>query len=217
MAYRVVIAEDYKMIREVFEHAVEDAKGYELAASFQTAIDAARFCEGHPVDLILMDVLIPGSMSGLEAGRLIKAKHPEIKIIIVTSMPELSYEKRAREIGIEGFWQKEVQEQPILEIMNRVMAGERIYPQSRLSIQVGNTVSTDFTQKEVEVLKYLVAGFSNQEIAEKMYVTERTVKGYISELLQKTGYRNRLELALKARHLGIIIEDEPGVETYDTL
>lgn len=217
MAYRVVIAEDYKMIREVFEHAVEDAKGYELSASFQTAIDAARFCEGHPVDLILMDVLIPGSMSGLEAGRLIKAKHPEIKIIIVTSMPELSYEKRAREIGIEGFWQKEVQEQPILEIMNRVMAGERIYPQSRLSVQVGNTVSTDFTEKEVEVLKYLVAGFSNQEIAEKMYVTERTVKGYISELLQKTGYRNRLELALKARHLGIIIEDEPGVETYDTL
>ena len=217
MAYRVVIAEDYKMIREVFEHAVEDAEGYELTASFQTAIDAARFCEGHPVDLILMDVLIPGSMSGLEAGRLIKAMHPEIKIIIVTSMPELSYEKRAREIGIEGFWQKEVQEQPILEIMNRVMAGERIYPQSRLSVQVGNTVSTDFTEKEVEVLKYLVAGFSNQEIAEKMYVTERTVKGYISELLQKTGYRNRLELALKARHLGIIIEDEPGVETYDTL
>lgn len=217
MAYRVVIAEDYKMIREVFEHAVEDAEGYELTASFQTAIDAARFCEGHPVDLILMDVLIPGSMSGLEAGRLIKAKHPEIKIIIVTSMPELSYEKRAREIGIEGFWQKEVQEQPILEIMNRVMAGERIYPQSRLSVQVGNTVSTDFTEKEVEVLKYLVAGLSNQEIAEKMYVTERTVKGYISELLQKTGYRNRLELALKARHLGIIIEDEPGVETYDTL
>ncbi|MBP3204005.1 MAG: response regulator transcription factor [Lachnospiraceae bacterium] len=215
MAYKVVVAEDFKMIREVFEHAVEGTEGYELAASFQTALEAARFCEGHPVDLVLMDVLIPGSMSGLEAGRLIKAKHPEIKIIIVTSMPELSYERQAREIGVEGFWRKEVQEQPIAEIMDRVMAGEQVYPQSKLSVQVGNAVSTDFTQKEVQVLKYLVAGLSNQEIAEKMFVTERTVKAYISELLQKTGYRSRLELALKARHLGIIIEDEPGVELYD--
>ena len=217
MSYKVVIAEDFKMIREVFEKTVLGAEGYELAASFATAIEAAQYCENHPVDLILMDVLIPGSMSGLEASRIIKEKNPKIKIIIVTSMPELSYEKQAREIGVEGFWQKEVQEQPILEIMDRVMSGGILYPNTKLSVPFGNVVSTDFTEREVEVLKELVLGHSNQEIAEKLSVSERTVKGYVTELLAKTGYRTRLELAVKARHLGLIIEDEPGVTVYDNL
>lgn len=215
MSVRVVIAEDFKMIREVFEQTVEQAPGYELAASFPTALQAVQYLEEADADLVLMDVLIPGSMSGLEAAKIIKDRHPGTKVIIVTSMPELSYEKQAREIGVEGFWQKEVQEQPILELMNRVMAGEQVYPGTILSVPFGNSVSTDFTDREVEVLKGLVAGLSNQEIADKLCITERTVKHHLTQLLQKTGYRNRLELAVKARHFGLIIEDEPGTVTYD--
>ena len=100
------------MIREIFESTVERAEGYTLAASFPTAIQALRYVEKNDVDLVLMDVLIPGSMSGLGVAEKIKAVKPDVKIIVVTSMPELSYEKRAREIGVEGFWQKEIRKIP---------------------------------------------------------------------------------------------------------
>lgn len=205
MSYKVVIAEDFRMIREIFENAVQQAEGFELEASFPTAAQAVKHLEKNDADLVLMDVLIPGSMNGLDAAAVIKEKKPEIKIIIVTSMPELSYEKRAREIGVEGFWQKEVQEQPIQEIMKRVMAGEHVYPTEQVQVNIGNTTSTDFTDREIEILRELVSGASNKEIAEKLCIDASTVKMHISNMLSKTGFHSRLELAVKARHFGLAI------------
>ena len=209
MQYKVVIAEDIRMIREIFESTVERAEGYMLAASFPTAVQAVRYVEKHDADLVLMDVLIPGSMSGLNAAEKIKSLKPDVKIIIVTSMPELSYEKRAKEIGVEGFWQKEIQEQPMLEIMDRVMAGETVYPSEQIELPIGNAVSSEFTEREVDVLKELVTGASNKEIAGKLNIGESTVKMHITNMLQKSGYHSRLELALMARHYGIAINEKP--------
>lgn len=208
MQYKVVIAEDFRMIRELFESTVERAENYTLAASFPTAQQAVKYLEKNQADLVLMDVLIPGSMSGLVAAEKLKSFKPDVKIIVVTSMPELSYEKRAREIGVEGFWQKEIQEQPILEIMDRVMAGETVYPSEQIEVPIGNTMSTDFTEREVEVLKELVTGASNKEISQKLCMGESTVKMHITNMLQKSGYHSRLELALMARHYGIAINEK---------
>ena len=207
MAYRVVIAEDFRMMREIFENAVEQSEEYTLLASFKSAAQAGKYLEENDADLVLLDVLIPGSINGLDVAEKIKAKKPGIKIIIVTSMPELTYEKRAKEIGVEGFWQKEIQEQSIKEIMDLVMQGNIVYPDKKSSIAIGNALSTDFTERETEILKELVSGTSNNEIAEKLCVETSTVKMHISNMLQKTGYKSRLELAVKARHLGIVIND----------
>jgi len=207
MVWKVVIAEDFKMIRQVFESTVIQAKEYVLAGSYSTAVQAMEHCLASPVDLVLMDVLIPGSMNGLEVARKIKEKCPKTKIIIVTSMPELSYEKQAREIGVESFWQKEVQEQPILEVMNRTMAGESVYPDTKVEVMLGEALSSEFTDREIAVLRELVSGASNLEIAEKLGIREGTVKMHVTNLLQKTGYHSRLELAVKARHYGLAIGD----------
>ncbi len=208
MPYKVVIAEDFRMIRETFENTVKRAEGYTLAASFPTAAQAVRYVEKNEADLVLADVLIPGSMSGLKAAEMIKSMKPYVKIIVVTSMPELSYEKRARQIGVEGFWQKEIQEQPILEIMDRVMAGETVYPSEQVEVPIGNAMSTEFTDREAEVLKELVTGASNREIAAKLNMGESTVKMHITNMLQKSGFHSRLELALMARHYGIAINEK---------
>lgn len=196
------------MIREIFESTVERAEGYTLAASFPTAIQALRYVEKNDADLVIMDVLIPGSMGGLGTAEKIKAIKPDVKIIVVTSMPELSYERKAREIGVEGFWQKEVQEQPIQEIMDRVMAGETVYPSEQVEVPIGNAMSTEFTEREADVLKELVTGASNKEIAGKLNMGESTVKMHITNMLQKSGYHSRLELALMARHYGIAINEK---------
>lgn len=206
MAYHVVIAEDFKMIRQVFEDAVNQTEEYILEQSFANAEDAVAYILENPVDLVLMDVLFPGGMSGLEAAEVIKQKNAGIRIIIVTSMPELSYIHRAKEIGVDSFWYKEVQEQPILEIMDRTMSGESVYPGSPPKVMLGEAVSTEFTEREIDILHELVGGASNKEIGELLGISESTVKMHITNILQKTGYRSRLELAVRARHLGVAIK-----------
>ena len=207
MTSRVLIADDYLMIRQVFESAVRFAPQYELAASVASAEDAVRVCITEQIDLAIMDVLFPGGMSGLEAARLIKEKQPKTRILIVTSMPETTYIRRAKEIGVESFWYKEVQEQPILEIMDRTMAGESVYPTSQIRVPLGDADSTEFTDRELDVLRLLVAGASNKTIAAQLNISENTVKFHLNNMLQKTGFHSRLELAVRARDIGLVVLD----------
>ena len=122
-------------------------------------------------------------------------------------MPEVSYIRRAREAGIESFWHKEVQEQPLLEVMEQTMAGISVYPAQTPEVWLGNTVSTELTGRELDVLHELVGGASNSEIAERLGISERCVKMHITEMLGKTGFKSRLQLAVRARAGGLVIND----------
>ncbi|MBO7450545.1 MAG: response regulator transcription factor [Clostridiales bacterium] len=207
MSHKVVIAEDFMMIRQVFEGIINASSDFELLRSFDNAEDALAFCKTASVDILLTDVLMPGGISGLDASRELKKVRPEIKIVMVTSMPELSYIRQAQEIGVESFWYKEVQEQPLLEVLQRTIEGENVYPSSRPKVALGNIFSTDLTDREADVLRELVSGASNKEIAETLNIAEKTVKMHVTNMLQKTGYHSRLELAVRARHYGIAIKD----------
>ena len=207
MSYKIVIAEDYKMVREVFENIAVQSGRYEVAASFPSAAQLLDWCRENEADVAVLDVLFPGSISGLDAASELKKLRPLMKIVIVTSMPEVSYLRRARELGADSFWHKELQEQPLLELLDRTMAGESVYPGTAPSVQIGNADAADFTERELDVLHELVGGASNLEIAESLNISETTVKSHITNMLQKTGYRSRLELAVKARHLGVAIKD----------
>ncbi|MBP0989180.1 MAG: response regulator transcription factor, partial [Oscillospiraceae bacterium] len=147
MAYKVLIADDQKMVRQMFETAVNSSPEYEIAGMAQTPEEAVELCAKTHADLVLMDVVMGIGMDGLDAAKQIKRERPEVKILLVTSMPESSYISRAKEIGVESFWYKEVQEQPILEIMDRTMAGESVYPESSPEIILGLALSTEFSQR----------------------------------------------------------------------
>lgn len=88
------------------------------------------------------------------------------------------------------------------------MNGETVYPENIQRISIGNMMSDEFTEREIDILRELVTGASNNEIADKLCIEASTVKMHISNMLQKTGYHSRLELAVKARHLGIIINEQ---------
>ncbi len=205
--YRVLIAEDFLMTRQFIGNIINASEDFELAASFPNASEAADYVSQKYVDLAILDIVMQDGQSGLSAAKRIKDIRPETKIIIITSMPEVTYIDRARKIGIESFWYKEIQEQPILEVMRRTMNGESLYPDSTPVIKLGNAVSTEFTEREIEVLKALIDGSSNKEIADKLGIKERTVKLHITNMIEKTGFRSRLELAIKARTGGLVIPD----------
>ena len=142
----------------------------------------------------------------------IKKKFPNIKIIIVTSMPECSYIKRAKKIGVEGFWYKEINEQPILSIMEKVINGEIVYPEHLQPVKVGLALSNEFTEKELIILRLILGGYSNVEIAQKLGVSPGVIKNHVANMLLKTGFRSRTQLAVRARETGLVILDKTDDE-----
>ena len=205
--YNVMVVEDQAMPRQLFEAFISMSDKYRLVHSIKNADMADIYCDQSQIDLILMDVCTELNSNGLDAAERIKQKHPNIKIIIVTSMPEVSYLERARTIGVDSFWYKEVSEEPILELMDRTMAGERGYPDSTPDVKLGLVNSSDFTEKEIIILRELTSGDTNTEIAERLQMSQYTVRDYIQTIMEKTGFRSRTELAVKARESGIVILD----------
>lgn len=205
--YKVMVVEDQAMPRQLFEAFIATSDKYTLVHSIKNADMADIYCEKSDIDLILMDVCTELNSNGLDAAERIKAKHREIKIIIVTSMPEFSYLERAKAIGVDSFWYKEVSEEPILELMDRTMAGESIYPDKTPDISFGLIKSSELSEKELLILRELTSGDTNAEIAERLQLSQFTVRDYVKSIMEKTGFHSRTELAVKARESGIVILD----------
>ena len=206
MPYNVLIVEDQAMPRELFEIYINSSEKFNLLLSVANASAALSICRKNKVDLILMDVMTELGSSGLDAAEEIKKEFPKIKVIIVTSMPEYSWLERARKIGVESFWYKDSQKDSILQVMERTMAGENIYPDDTPLIHIGNTTNHEFTERELDILKELTTGDTNASIAERLGVSVATVKSHIQHLMEKTGFKTRTELVSEARSLGIVIK-----------
>lgn len=190
----VLIVEDQRMPRENMEHLVEDSGRYRRVASLSTAEMALAQCARHAVDLVLMDVCTKGSRDGIDVAAEIKARYPETKVIIITSMVEESYLKRAKAAGAESFWYKDVSPESLLEVMDRT-------PETRL----GQVSSTQLTPREIEVLRLVCEGLEYEEIAAELGISSRTVKRFVSSLLEKTGYSNRTRLAIAVTKKNFIL------------
>lgn len=181
----VLIVEDQRMPRENMEHLVEDSGRYRRVASLSTAEMALAQCARHSVDLVLMDVCTKGSRDGIDVAAEIKARYPETKVIIITSMVEESYLKRAKAAGAESFWYKDVSPESLLEVMDRTMAGESLYPDRTPETRLGQVSSTQLTPREIEVLRLVCEGLEYEEIAAELGISSRTVKRFVSSLLEK--------------------------------
>ena len=125
MAYKVLIVDDQIVPRQLFENIISMSDRYQLAASLDTAKIADAFCARGDIDLVLMDIVMKDGSDGLTAAGRIKKSYPRTKVIIVTSLPDAAFLQRAREIGVDSFWYKEVQAAPMLEVLDCTMAGER--------------------------------------------------------------------------------------------
>ncbi len=200
-----MIVEDQPMARKLFEMIVEQDEGYELKYSVESASVAHMYCDKETPDLVIMDVIMSDRSNGLDAAERIKKSHPDVKIVITTSMPEVSFIERAKQAGVDSFWYKGAEPAEILDVMNRTMAGQSIYPDTTPAVNLGEIDSTELTGAELEVLRELTKGASNVEIAEILCISPTTVRTHISNMLSKTGFANRTELAIKARLSGLVI------------
>lgn len=204
----VLIVEDDPMARQLLEIYINSSEKYHHVQSIECAAFAEFCCRTNHVDIILMDVCTAMNPSGLDAAEKIKKNFPGIKVIIITSQPECSFLDKAHNIGVDSFWYKSEKAEDILDIMDRTIEGRKVYPESTPSLRIGDTFSDNFSKRELEVLRELVAGESDAAISEKLFMSIRTVKTHIHNMKEKTGFRNRTELAVRARESGLIINDK---------
>ena len=188
----VLLVEDKNMSRETMGGYIKRSGRYELTASITNAGMAEMACTDN-------------NESGLAAAAVIKRHFPKIKIIVVTSMADSDFMRKAREAGAESFWFKETGEIGLLELMDRTMAGESVYPGKGPVVKIGRALSGEFTPDELTLMRLLVQGKRDSEISAEMHISVDAVRWHIKELFSKTGYNNRVALACDVINKDLIV------------
>ena len=210
--YKVLLVDDDPFARQLIEMFITKSENYEFDGSLISASFAEAYVTKRKVDLILMDVCTAMNSNGIDAAEVIKKKYPEIKIIVITSQPEYSYITRARAVGVDSFWYKTVVQEEFLTLLDRTMAGERIFPDTTPTLNIGTALSVEFTESELKVLRLLVAGERDQDIADELGVSINTVRTHLRVMMDKTGIRSRTALAVRVRDAGFVIVEPKDEE-----
>ena len=205
MMTNVLIVEDQKMAQENMEAIIKTNENYTLAGIIPNAADAELFCMRGGVDLILMDVCTARDESGIEACAVIKKKFSKIKVIVVTSMAEHTFIEKARAARADSFWYKDASHGELISVMDRTMAGERIFPDKTPEVKLGLTTSYELTQSELDVLRALMQSTSDEDAANMLGCTKANIRWHLGKILDKTGYRTRMELLIAVAQKNLII------------
>ena len=203
---RVMIVEDQPMIRSLLESYFSAEDGHQVVASIPGAKQAVEICRIEAVDLILMDVQTQDRENGLTAVREIKGFCPKTKIVVVTSLVDLAVLEEAKSAGADSLWYKDSAKTRLMEIVEQTMKGEHIFPDAPPPVTIGMAKSTEFTKTELKVLRYLLRGMSYTRIATEMGIEMSTVKFHVTNMLQKTGFKNKLQLALAVSEVKLIAD-----------
>lgn len=191
---RVLIVEDSVFVKSALTNAVSLMDDYEVVDCIENAETAEILCLRVPIDLIIMDICTEGDSSGLKSADNIKKLHPDIKIIIATSMPDFSFIQKAKDAGCESFWYKNENTDELKDIILRTMAGESLYPDLTPVVKIGDITSDQLTPRELEVIKKLAEGKSYQEIADELFVSIDTVRQHTKSIYSKTGFHSNVQL-----------------------
>ncbi|HEU5356857.1 MAG TPA: response regulator transcription factor [Actinocrinis sp.] len=198
---RILLAEDQAMIREALATLLDlepdmrvvgqVGRGDEVVA----AVDALG-----GVDVALLDIEMPG-IDGLSAADQLRTRHPETKVVVLTTFGRPGFLRRAMEAGAAAFMVKDAPAARLAEAVRRVLAGERVIDPDLAAAALADGINP-LTSRERDVLAASADGSVNAEIAVKLSLSEGTVRNYLSACIQKTGARNRAEAVRIAQEKG---------------
>ena len=200
MSVRVLLAEDQAMVRGAIAALLALEEDIEIVAEASRGDEVlAHALESGP-DVALLDVEMPGG-DGLDAAAALREKLPSCRVIILTTFGRAGYLKRAMENGAAGFLLKDAPSSELAKAIHRVMRGERVVDPD-LAAQALSAGDNPLTEREREVLAASEGGATIEDVAARLYLSEGTVRNYLSSAIKKLETRNRVEAARLAERRG---------------
>jgi DNA-binding NarL/FixJ family response regulator len=207
MSLRVLIAEDHTLVSEGLEVMLSMADDVELAGTVsngEAAIDATRVGE---VDVVLMDVNLGQSMSGIEATRHIKEISPSTRVLILSMFTDPGTVSEGIKAGADGYLSKSASRESVIQAIRDVSQGRSVLdPNVTEGIfgRIGGKDPDALTDRELSCLQLLADGQSTKEIASDMHLSEETVKTYLKSIFKKLAVRDRTEAVAEAFRRGLV-------------
>ncbi len=193
----IIIAEDQVLLGKSLKILLESEGEFTVDAIAKNGEEAIKACYEHKPDLVLMDINMP-VIDGVAATTIIKKELPEVKVLMLTTFEEVNYVRAALQAGAEGYLLKAMEPEVLMDGIKIICNGGTLIPQPLAKSLVAQMDSgtlqeeeNELSEREISILKSIVAGLSNQDIADKLFLSQGTVKNYISNLYSKIGVKNR--------------------------
>jgi len=210
---RVLIVDDHEIVREGLQTLLAEESDFEVVGMTGDGAVAVTLAEAKTPDVVLMDLLMPG-LDGIEATRRILSNNPAARVLVLTTYADDQHVREAIQAGAIGYLLKDVLKADLLRALRDAAVGRSsLHPevQQYLMREVTKVSSSQeqapphasLTVREVDILRLIAEGRSNKEIAAALYLTEGTIKGYISTIFDKLGVEDRTQAALYAVKHGL--------------
>jgi len=214
---RILVVDDHHIVREGLRALIGTEPGMELVGEARDGHEAVLKARSIKPDVILMDLVMP-RVDGLEAISQIKRENEKVQILVLTSYSEDAKVFSAIKMGAMGYLLKDSLPEELLRSIREVYNGQpSLHPSiaRKLMTELNRpsetpSVGEPLTEREEDVLKLLALGMSNQEIADKLVISERTVRTHVSNILMKLHLANRTQAALHAWREGLVAPDNEG-------
>jgi len=211
---KLFLVEDHELVRKGVRSIIDMDQSINIIGEYNRAAKAIdAMDQGDIPDIILMDISMP-EMTGLEASKLIGDKYPDVKIIVLSMYKDEEYVMEGLNFNIAGYVVKDSVADEILVAIEKVNNGGKFFSREVIDTALNSykeikkekkkADSVQLTKREIEVLNDISDGLKSQEIAEKLFISERTVEAHRGNIMKKLSARNMAELIKKAMNLGLI-------------
>jgi len=212
----ILLVDDHQVVRQGVRAFLDTQSDFSVVAEAESGEQALRLADEHVPDVILMDLVLPGKIDGVEATRQVKRQSPRTQVVVLTSYHEDEFIFPAIRAGALSYVLKDIGPAELAEVIRKAAQGEAVL-NSRVAARLIQEVQgrrdlstnpfTELSDREMEVLRLIAAGSSNAEIAEKLVISEKTVKGHVSNILSKLHLVDRTQAAVFAWREGIVRRD----------
>lgn len=209
---KILLCDDQAVIRDGLEMLLNLEKDFQVIGSAQDGAEAVELAAQKQPDLILMDLKMP-MMNGIEATREIRARFPQIKILVLTTYDDDEWVFDAIRAGASGYLLKDTSRQKIVEAIRGTMegksfvdpaiAGKLLNQVASKQTQPTSILKDKLTERELDVLRLIAKGINNSEIAAQLHLSEGTVRNHVSAILEKLGVSDRTQAAVIAIQHGL--------------
>ena len=206
----VLLADDHTIFLEGISSLFLAEDNINIAGTVQNGKEALEFLDQYPVDIVLSDISMPG-MDGIELSRVIQKKYPLVKTIILTTYSDPEMINKLMKNNIRGYLLKNVGREELTEAIRKVMAGENYYSESVKESYMnmffnGNpsrVTQQTLSKREIEIIRYIAKEYTTEEIADKLILSQHTVKTHRKNILAKLGLKNTAGLVRYAIQKGL--------------